>query len=116
VREPSQVWRERLDRLTAFHGRLADLNSVWFPFVFLKPRPDQLIGPARRLSMTICFTCYGAVMYPVKQWLFSVPLEQHAWAIFTLKCMAFFAVWFRVVTVPLWNRRARQLGAASSTL
>lgn len=96
-----------LDRLTWFHGKLSDYNSVWFPFVFLKPKPRETIGPARRLSMTLCFTAYGAAVYPLKQYLLGDPVNNYLWAAFSLKCLGFFAVWFRLVTVPLWNRRAR---------
>ena len=95
-----------LDKLTWYHGKISDYKSVWFPFIFLKPKPHEMIGPARRLSMSLCFTCYGSVMYPLKQYLFQEPLNNYLWAAFTLKCMGFFVVWFRLVTVPLWNRRA----------
>lgn len=98
-----------LDKLTWFHGKLSDYNSVWFPFVFLKPKPHEMIGPARRLSMSICFTCYGSAVYPLKQYLLQEPLNNFLWANFTLYCLGFFVVWFRLVTVPLWNRRARLL-------
>jgi hypothetical protein len=103
-----------LDRLTDIHGRLSDLNAVWFPFLFLKPRPEQEISPLRRLAMTACFSWYAACFWPVKQILFSRPIETQAWLAFSLKCVVFFSVWFRVVTSPLWNRRARQLSAAGA--
>lgn len=98
-----------LDKLTWFHGKLSDYNSVWFPFVFLKPKPREMIGPARRLSMILCFSLYGAGIYPLKQYLWNEPVNNYLWAAFGLKCLGFFAIWFRLVTVPLWNRRARLL-------
>jgi hypothetical protein len=98
-----------LDRLTKFHGRLSDANVVWFPFMFLKPAPDQEIGPGRRLAMTFCFGAYGTLLWPVKVWLWQESFEVRDWGLFTLKSLAFFALWFRLVTCPLWNRRARNL-------
>jgi hypothetical protein len=98
-----------LDRLTKWHGRISDQPAIWFPFVFLKPAPDQLIGPGRRLAMTFCFAAYAALFWPLKQWLFGQMLDQREWGLFGLKSLAFFALWFRLVTCPLWNRRARNL-------
>ncbi|MBY0516323.1 MAG: hypothetical protein K2P81_05410 [Bacteriovoracaceae bacterium] len=98
-----------LDKLTFWHGKISDSSAIWFPFVFLKPKPNELITHARRLVMVMCFTAYGSLFWPLKQWIFSEEFNIHLWAVFSLKCLAFFTIWFRLVTAPLWNRRARSL-------
>ena len=102
--------KDFLDRLTLVHGRLSDLRAVWFPFFFLKPKSKiERITSVRRFFMTVCFSWYGACFWPVKQLLFSQPVDQREWIIFSLKTFAFFAIWFRLVTTPLWNRRVRMI-------
>ncbi len=99
-----------LDKLTIIHGKLSDLKAVWFPFLFLKPKSQtERITSVRRFLMTLCFSWYGSCFWPVKQILLSQPVNQTEWIIFSLKCFGFFAIWFRFVTTPLWNRRARMI-------
>ena len=100
-----------LDRLTEVHGRLSDLKAVWFPFVFLQPQPHELITPGRRLAMTACFGCYtGLVWMGLRYFNGEFPTARE-WGVSMLKACAFFAIWFRLVTVPLWNRRVRRLSS-----
>lgn len=96
-----------LDRVTVIHGRLSDLNAVWFPFHFLKPQPHETITPARRLAMTFCFGLYTGLFWIVWRYVGGHQPDAREWGSTLLKACAFFAVWFRLVTVPLWNRRAR---------
>lgn len=98
-----------LDKVTAFHGRLSDLSAVWFPFVFLRPQPQELITPGRRLAMTVCFGCYTGLVWMGLRYLNCEIPTAREWGVAMLKANAFFAIWFRIVTVPLWNRRARGL-------
>ncbi len=98
-----------LDRLTVIHGWLSDLNAVWFPFLFLKPQPHETITPARRLAMTFCFGIYTALIWLGWSYVMKQEVTARDWGVSILKACAFFAVWFRVVTVPLWNRRARRM-------
>jgi len=98
-----------LDRITTIHGRLSDLNAVWFPFLFLKPQPHEIITPARRLGMTFCFGIYTAMIWLGWSYAMKQEVSGRDWAISMLRACAFFAVWFRIVTVPLWNRRARRM-------
>lgn len=105
-----EAFQNFLDKLTILHGKISDQKAIWFPFMFLKPKSQtERIKPVKRLLMTFCFTWYAACFWPIKQILFQNPVDKNEWIIFSLKCLAFFAVWFRLVTSPLWNRRAKMI-------
>ena len=91
------------------YHELSDQDFIWFPFLFLRPRPDQSIGLRQYVLMVFCFGLYGSLVWPLKQYLYDSSVTWNGWAVFTLKCFGFFLVWFAVVTVPLWNQRARNL-------
>lgn len=95
----------------ALYHDLSDKDFIWFPFLFLRPKPSQAIHLGRLVAMIFCFGLYGSLVWPLKQWLYGGPFTLNGWAVFTLKCFGFFAVWLSVVTRPLWNQRARALQA-----
>lgn len=99
-----------LDRITTFHGRLSDLKVIWWPFLFLKPGSASVPITWRRLLIMI--PCFAAWMMPgllLREWLVGNPSPLAPPQI--AKTYGFlllaFALWFNVVTAPLWNRRAR---------
>lgn len=75
----------------------------------LRPAPHESIGPQKLLFMIICFGLYGAILWPLKQFLLNDEITWRGQLMFTLKCFVFFTVWFSCVTRPLWNQRARVL-------
>lgn len=106
--------KDMLDKVTLVHGRLSDLSAIWFPFIFLKPKSrTEKITATRRFLMTLCFSWYAACFWPVKQILLSLPVDKTLWIIFALKSFGFFAIWFRFVTCPLWNRRVKMIEAGT---
>jgi len=88
---------------------LSDKNFIWFPFTVLRPKPNELIGLNKLILMIFCFGLYGSILWPLKQWLGDSEFTLNGWAVFALKSLGFFSVWFTVVTRPLWNQRARSL-------
>jgi hypothetical protein len=56
--------------------------------------------------MTFCFGLYTAALWGFWRWVAGEPLDLHEWGRFTVMSLAVFALWFRGVTIPLWNRRA----------
>ena len=99
-----------LKSFMALYHKLSDKDFVWFPFLFLRPRPEQSIGFRRYVVMGYCFGLYGSLLWPLKQLLWGEGnWTWNGWAVFTAKSLAFFYLWFAVVTIPLWNQRARAL-------
>lgn len=99
------MWEKFLQR----YHHLADQDFIWFPFLFLRPRPEQTIELGRLLSMSVCFGLYGAALWPLKQWIMDQEISWQGGWVFALKSFSFFLFWFTLVTRPLWNQRARQL-------
>jgi len=96
-----------LDHVEYWHNRASDTNFVWFPFLFLKIRPEILMTHKRTLIMTVCFSVYFNAVYVFKKLLFSEQVDILASQIyFTFG----FASWFAIVTKTLWNRRAIRIG------
>ena len=77
------------------HGRVSDTAVVWFPFVFLRPKPYQPITVSRLLIMAVCFGIYA--------WGAALIFGQTEWG--PELFLGAFALWFSVVTRPLWNLR-----------
>ena len=96
------------DKIIQIHNELSDKNFIWFPFIFLKPRPEVKITQARILAMTLCFSLYAVLALAIRSYLqgsfsaemFTMPL--------IYSCLAFF-FWFQTVTSTLWNIRAHAL-------
>ena len=97
-----------VEQIEFWHNKASDTKFVWFPFNFLKPEPNVKIDLKLKIKMTICFgLCYG-FFAAIRRWLFSglevwtVAVQDVMWAVL------FFAIWFNVVTAPLWNMRAKR--------
>ena len=102
-----------MDRITEFHGRLSDLRAVWLPFLFLKPGSASTPITVRRMFvMVICFAAWLAIGLVLREVIFGDPSSLTPAKLLHLYGCAVvgFAIWFNVVTRPLWNRRARLLG------
>lgn len=98
-----------LENVIYWHGRISDHNVIWFPYLFLKPKPHQLIGLKQStFIMPLLWGLYMGLPYgffflATKNWSL---LEV---GIFIGKFTLFFVIWFNSVTRPLWNARARRL-------
>ena len=106
-----------LDRVTSFHGRLSDSKIVWWPFLFLKPaNSKELIGVSKMAQMTVCFAAWLLVGWILRESLLgrigSIRFEDIL-RIYLILIVAF-ALWFNLVTRPLWNRRARANAAGGT--
>jgi len=90
------------------HNRLSDQKWPWFPFLFLKLQPHELLTFIQWVKMTFCFGLYFAFAYCLKDYFFSREID-----IFQglLKGHLGFGLWFGLVTRPLWNSRAKKLSS-----
>ena len=98
-----------MDKLEKIHNQLSDLKIVWFPYLFLKPEPHELILWPRILKMAPCFSLYFVLGAAVRDILLGNGFELGLIPIYFIYGVFGFLVWFNVVTAPLWNRRARRL-------
>jgi len=98
-----------LDKLTYWHGIISDKSAIWFPFVFLRPKTQQMISFSRYVVMAFCFAIYSTIFFQLKNIFFNgSSFTLNLYSNF-LKFLGFFLIWFSVVTRHLWNRRAREL-------
>jgi hypothetical protein len=98
-----------LKKIENFHNYLSDTNYVWFPFLFLKLKPEEELTIVHMFKMTLCFGFYLGLMYHVKVYFETGQLGPEAILISILKGFMLFFVWFNVVTRPIWNRRVKRL-------
>jgi hypothetical protein len=107
--------RTTLRKVEDGHNWLSDTNYVWFPFLFLKPKPNVSIDQKRIFKMAPCFGLYFNAAYFVKRWIFDDPitLESVFWA--QLYWTLGFYVWFNLVTAYFWNKRASRLQKKTSS-
>jgi hypothetical protein len=98
-----------INQIEYWHNKASDSQFVWFPFQFLKPKPNEIIQLPLKAKMSICFGFYYGVFAALRGWIFSNQNPVHSLGSDILIAIAIFAVWFSVVTAPLWNRRAQRL-------
>ncbi len=97
-----------IEQIEFWHNKASDTKFVWFPFNFLKPEPNVKIDLKLKIQIIICFGLYYEFFATIRRWLFSglevwtVAVQGVMWAVL------FFAIWFNVVTAPLWNMRAKR--------
>ncbi len=102
---------DAIRRIEDLHNRASDTDFVWFPFLFLKLKPDQPLTFARRAVMTACFAPYFVVALELRRVLFGGSIDPARVASDLAESAVFFFVWFNAVTATFWNRRARRLRA-----
>ena len=96
-----------IEQIEFWHNKTSDTKFVWFPFNFLKPDANIKIDLKLKIKMIFCFGLYYGIFAAIRSWLFSgleiwtTAVEDVMWSVL------FFAVWFNVVTAPLWNMRAK---------
>jgi hypothetical protein len=98
-----------LKRLIDGHNRLSDLDLIWFPFIFLKPKMAQVISFPRTLVMAVCFGTYFWVALIIRRKFFNESLGEDVLQLLFYCCIGFL-IWFNLVTRPFWNVRARRRG------
>jgi hypothetical protein len=98
--------RKLIDSVEHFHNQLSDRDFIWWPFGFLKPRPDQRMGMLLRFKMALLFGAYFVVFYALRRLLFGHEIQLNTFALTALEAVLGFFVWFNCVTAYFWNRRA----------
>lgn len=91
------------------HNFLSDTNYVWFPFVFLKPKPDEKIDQTRILKMAPLFGLYFNIFNLARRALVGGEVRFSDFFIEDIYWTIGFYVWFNLVTAFFWNRRALRL-------
>ncbi len=104
-----------LNKLEGWHNWASDTNYVWFPFLWLKPKPEEKITFKNILVMTLLFGPYFSLYNYLKLLLFQQHPTLESFEINILKFTIFFFIWFNLVTAFFWNRRARRLSAVASS-
>jgi hypothetical protein len=98
-----------LYRIERLHNWASDTNFVWFPFLWLKLRPEQELTFAHRMKMTLFFGLYFGLLNVVRQALLGDPGSVRALALSVAEATGFFFFWFNLVTAFFWNRRASRM-------
>jgi hypothetical protein len=98
-----------LDELEETANTLSDADHEWWPFVVLRPRPEQ---PLSSLRVCLLALLYGAP-FSLAFLLVDPAVRHHATrttqlAFVAWVCVAIFAV-YRVTFAYFWNRRAERL-------
>lgn len=98
-----------LRKMEDWHNWASDKDFVWFPFVFLKLRPDQVMTFSHRLKMTCCFTPYGVIFYVLRKYFLEGIYGSEVFFTSLVTTFICFFLWFNFITAPFWNRRAHRL-------
>ncbi len=98
-----------LNKIEYWHNRISDGNFVWFPFLFLKLKPEEWMSLKHRLLMTLCFSAYYAVAGLLKRliWNGHYMLVHLQSDLFNSSILFF--IWFNLVTAYFWNRRVKRI-------
>jgi hypothetical protein len=97
-----------IEKIAYWHNRISDTDFVWFPFLFLKLKPHQVLTLRHRVKMAFCFGPYFVVGIVLRDFVFSQPIAWEKIPQQFILGFGFFLIWFSMVTAPLWNRRAQQ--------
>ncbi len=103
------MWARFSRKIEDVHNRLSDTNFVWFPFLFLKLRPEQMMSLGYTLKMTPFFAIYFAAGAALRDLILGRSIEAASFFQAFGWGLVFFMCWFNLVTAHLWNKRARRL-------
>jgi hypothetical protein len=100
--------------LEDFMNKLTDMDSGWWPFLYLRPSKDEEIDNATLLKMAICFgPLYGSLLASLA-WF--ITRQFSPWAIvgnIVFMSIAFFLI-YKFTFAIFWNRRVRRMRASSA--
>jgi hypothetical protein len=96
-----------------FMNRLTDMDSGWWPFLYLRPDKSQLIDNRRLLKMSVYFgPLYGAILsllpFLLKRGEFSLIFVMAN----VIAMTALFFFFYKYTFALFWNRRARRMNQA----
>lgn len=97
-----------VDRIIEVHGAISDKDFIWWPFSFLRPEKNQEITLKNKIIMTFCFGGASSFMLAIVS-IINNAFEMKSFIRTSATLTASFFIWFTIVTVPLWNARARKL-------
>lgn len=85
---------------------LADIDLHWWPFQFLRPRPDQRLGNRRVAALSLLVGGFVGMLMNIVAALHGE--SPHVALLPALTALGFFVV-FRFTVAVCWNRRAARL-------
>ncbi|MBP9708584.1 MAG: hypothetical protein KBD78_13155 [Oligoflexales bacterium] len=98
-----------LNKIENHHNRLSDLKAIWFPFVFLKPKPENPLSWNRIIVMSLSFGLYYVALRILKRLVLSEAIPTSQIISWGQEGFFGFLFWFSLVTRYFWNRRAGRL-------
>ena len=101
--------RDLLSKIEKIHNQLSDMNVIWFPFLWLKLKPEQILTTKHIIKMTFWFSLYFNLGYLFKKVLFGEQLTMRGAVYAQLLLGVLFFIWFQTVTKKFWNQRANRL-------
>jgi hypothetical protein len=98
-----------LTKVEEIHNKASDTRFVWFPFLWMKPKPSEFLRFKKIVLMSVVFGFYYGTFFTLKKVLLGgVDLFESLPKAVPL-AIAIFFVWFNLVTATFWNRRAKRL-------
>ena len=97
------------DKVEKIHNKLSDTDFVWFPFLFLKLRPEELLNFSRLVVMTLCFALYFNLMLWARYLFVGEAFTIESFVVTFAYFVIGFFCWFSLVTRYFWNRRVSRL-------
>jgi uncharacterized membrane protein YdfJ with MMPL/SSD domain len=97
-----------MDRLHEFFNSISDLDSGWWPFLFMRPAPEMRMGNRRVAAIAALYGIFAAMFANA---VLTVAGEAPRLSVITfpvLTTFGFFVV-FRFTVAWSWNARAARL-------
>ena len=97
-----------------FMNRLTDMDSGWYPFLFLKPKQNQLMNTKYVFKMSLYYgPFFGLLMY-IGIWAIDKEfIITHLLIAVAYVTTAFF-IGYRITFAYFWNKRAKRLQSNAS--
>lgn len=101
-----------MSALENFMNRLTDMDSGWWPFLYLRPEKSQLINNRILLKMSIYFgPMYGVILSFLLVVLKLAGISLFSIAANAIAITVLFFPLYKYTFALFWNRRARRLQA-----
>ena len=108
-----QFFARRADELEEILNTVNDHDGQWWPFVFLRPEPEERMTSIRVAALSLLLGFFFGMLANVAVALTAMPSMQPHVLVFPLfTALGFFAL-FRTTFAYSWNRRAERLRALS---
>jgi hypothetical protein len=108
--------RTRADELEQMLNWVSDQDRQWWPFVFLRPDPEERMSSRRVAVLSLLLGIFFGMLANVAVALTASPaVPRPSGFFFPLFTALGFFVFFRATFAYSWNRRAERLRAKSDS-